>query len=257
MSIYQHFRPEEKEFIDQALNWIGQARNLYSPKLTDFLDPRALHILRTLLGNDHEISLYTFSVITDAERKRAILCPDYFIPADDDFQVSLFELAYPKKFVSIDHRQVLGTLMSLGLKREKFGDIIISGDHIQFLAAAEIEDYLLANLEKIGKASVSLKKIDFEEILQPDEQWDEQTITVSSMRMDAIISSALNLSRQKAQALVESGKVKLNFKQTESSSIECLEGDILSIRGFGRCRILSVDGKTKKEKWKVTVGRLK
>ncbi|PLT34285.1 RNA-binding protein [Bacillus sp. V5-8f] len=257
MSIYQHFRPEEKEFIDQALNWIGQARNQYAPKLTDFLDPRAQQILRTLLGNDEEISIYMFGVSMDAERKRAILCPAYFIPQKEDFQVSLFELIYPKKFVSIDHRQVLGTLMSLGLKREKFGDIIISGDSIQFVAATEIEDYLVANLEKIGKASISLKKRNLGEIIETDEQWDEQTITVSSTRIDAMISSVTNISRQKAQALIASGKVKLNFKQTDSSSDECLEGDILSVRGFGRCKILSIDGKTKKDKWKVTVGRMK
>lgn len=257
MSIYQHFRPEEKEFIDQALNWIGQARNLYAPKLTDFLDPRGQAILQTLLGNDEEISLYMFGGNENAERKRAILCPAYFSPHESDYQVSLFELAYPKKFVSIDHREVLGTLMSLGLKREKFGDIIISGEEIQFLTAQEIEGYLLSNVEKVGKASVALKKRELKELLETTESWDEQTITVSSMRLDTIISSVINLSRQKAQGLITSGRVKMNFKQTETVSTECMEGDILSVRGFGRCKILSIDGKIKKEKWKISIGRQK
>jgi RNA-binding protein YlmH len=257
MSIYQHFRPEEKEFIDQALNWIGQARTSYAPKLTDFLDPRQQQILQTVLGNDEEISLYMFGGDETAERKRAILCPDYYSPAEEDYQMALFEIAYPKKFLNIDHRQVLGTLMSLGLKREKFGDIIISEEHTQFIAAAEIEAYLLSNLEKIGKASVTIKKRALDEIVQTDESWAEQTITVSSMRLDTIISSVINLSRQKAQSLISSGKVKMNFKQTESVSVECKEGDTLSIRGFGRCKILSIEGRTKKDKWRITIGRQK
>ncbi|MDQ0217158.1 RNA-binding protein [Peribacillus cavernae] len=257
MSIYQHFRPEEREFIDQALNWIGQARNLYAPKLTDFLDPRGQLIVQTLLGEDEEISLFLYGGSDKAERKRAILCPNYFSPAESDYRISLFDVVYPKKFVTLDHRQVLGTLMSLGLKREKYGDIIISGEHIQVVAAAEIETYLLSSLEKIGKASVTIKKRELTDILQPEESWDEQTITVSSMRLDTVISSVINLSRQKAQMLISSGKVKMNFKQIESTSAECREGDTLSIRGFGRCRILSIEGKTKKDKWRISVGRQK
>ncbi|RFU68784.1 RNA-binding protein [Bacillus sp. V59.32b] len=256
MSIYQHFRPEEKEFIDQALNWITQARTLYAPKLTDFLDPRAQQIAQTLLGNDEEISLHLFGGNDTVERKRAILCPDYFSPAESDFQIALFEITYPSKFVNIDHRQVLGTLMSLGLKREKYGDILISGEQVQFIAAGEIETYLLNNLEKIGKASVTLKKRALKDILQSKEEWVEHTFTVSSMRLDTIISTVINLSRQKAQVLISTGKVKMNFKQTENVSIECKEGDTLSIRGFGRCKIMSIEGKTKKDKWRITIGRL-
>lgn len=54
MSIYQHFRPEEKDFIDQAVNWIDQVKNSYAPKLSDFLDPRQQEILSSLLGNDSD-----------------------------------------------------------------------------------------------------------------------------------------------------------------------------------------------------------
>ena len=57
MSIYQHFRPEEKEFIDHALNWIEQVKDSYAPKLTDFLDPRQQQILSLLLGQDREVQI--------------------------------------------------------------------------------------------------------------------------------------------------------------------------------------------------------
>ena len=201
MSIYQHFRPEEKEFIDHALNWIEQVKDSYAPKLTDFLDPRQQQIITTLLGQNDEVQIEFSGGVKGAERKRAFLFPDYYSPEQSDFQLSLFEIIYPKKFITLEHRQVLGTLMSLGLKREKFGDILIQNDQIQFVAAEEIETYLTVNLEKVGRASVAIKKISFTEAIQVEESWIEHHDTVSSLRLDTILATALNVSRQKAQAL--------------------------------------------------------
>ncbi|MBM7692345.1 RNA-binding protein YlmH [Peribacillus deserti] len=257
MSIYQHFRPEEKELIDLFLGWREQVKDFYAPKLTDFLDPREIYILNTIIGHDDEIRVYTFGGNETAERKRALLCPSYFSPADDDFHISLFEIAYPKKFVAIEHRQVLGSLMSLGLKREKFGDVLIDGEHVQFLAAEEIESYLTANLEKIGRSSISLKKISFDDIIEVKDSWEEMSLTVSSLRLDALLSSLTKLSRQKAQTLIDQNKVKVNWKPADQSSFELKEGDVISARGFGRFKILSLEGRTKKEKWRVTAGRQK
>lgn len=222
MSIYQHFRPEEKEFIDQAINWIDQVKDSYAPKLTDFLDPRQQEILTSLLGNDSEAKLQFNGGSDFVERKRVLIYPDYYSPEPSDFNISLYDISYPKKFVTLEHRQILGTLMSLGVKREKFGDIIVTEECIQFVAAEEMEAYLTGNLEKIGKASVSIKRLPIGNIIQVQEKWEEQITTVSSLRLDSVLSAVLNMSRQKTQALITSGKVKVNFKQTENVSDECL-----------------------------------
>jgi RNA-binding protein YlmH len=257
MSIYQHFRPEEKEFIDHALNTIEQVTFSYAPKLTDFLDPRQQQILGSLLGQGDEVKIRFFGGASEVERKRALLFPDYYSPEQSDFQLCLFEIVYPKKFITLDHRQVLGTLMSLGLKREKFGDILIQNDQVQFIAAEEMETYLTVNLEKVGKASVTIQKIPFMNMIQVEESWGEHHYTVSSLRLDTILATALQISRQKVQALIGSGKVKVNFKQTEKTSADCQVGDTISIRGFGRCKIISINGQSKKEKWKITLGKKK
>ena len=117
---------------------------------------------------------YEFSGgIDGAERQRALLFPDYYSPEQSDFQLCLFEIIYPKKFITLEHRQIFGTLMSLGLKREKFGDILIQNDQIQFVAAEEIEIYLTVNLEKVGKASVTIKKLPFTDMIRVEESWVE------------------------------------------------------------------------------------
>lgn len=257
MSIYQHFRPEEKDFIDQAVNWIDQVRDSYAPKLSDFLDPRQQEILSSVLGSNQDVLLRFNGGSDFVERKRALIYPDYYSPESSDFNISLYDISYPKKFVTLEHRQILGTLMSLGVKREKFGDIIVTDERIQFIAAGEMDAYLTGNVEKIGSASVSINRIPIEDVVVVKEKWEEQVTTVSSLRLDSVLSSVLNISRQKAQTLITSGKTKINFKQTESVSEECREGDTLSIRSFGRCKITSIDGKTKKDKWRITVGKHK
>ena len=257
MNIYQHFRPEERDFIDQVLSWKDYVESSYSPKLTDFLDPREQHILKTLIGENGSITYKLFGGISEGERKRALIMPDYFLPTEKEFQINLFEIDYPIKFVSIEHPQVLGTIMSLGLKRGKFGDILMKDGRVQFFTASEISDYLKSNLESIGRASIRLKELALEEAITTDELWMEQAITVSSLRLDTIISGVHHISRQKSQLFIQQGLVKVNWTSIENVSFECAEGDLLSVRGYGRVKILSIEGRTKKDKWRIVVGKQK
>lgn len=257
MNIYQHFRPEEREYIDQVLNWKNSVETRYAPKLTDFLDPREQQILKTIVGENGDVKYSLFGGSQHSERKRALLFPDYMAPSDEDFQITLFEISYPKKFVTIEHRQVLGTLMSLGLKRGKFGDILMNDNQVQFLAAKEVDDYIKNNLESIGRAGVKLTERATEQAISSEEKWEETELTVSSLRLDTVISGACNLSRQKSLSFVQAGLVKVNWTVIENSAFLCEVGDLISIRGYGRVKVIALDGKTKKEKWRITVGKQK
>ncbi|WP_062105146.1 YlmH family RNA-binding protein [Bacillus niameyensis] len=255
--LYQHFRPEEKEFVDQVLEWKQYVEQTYSPKLTDFLDPRKQYILRSILGENNEVKYELYGGADRAESKRALLYPDYYHSEIQDFQVGLYEIDYPKKFLKLDHRMVLGSIMSLGLKREKFGDIIFHKDIIQFFMAKEMEDFVLFQLNQIGKAKVSIKKRNLDQVLPSDEEWKEYETTASSLRLDVILAAAFNISRSKAQDFIQQSRTKVNWQITEQLAFECDEGDVISARGLGRCSLLEIKGKTKKDKLRVTLGLLK
>ena len=124
--------------------------------MIDFLDPRQQQIISSLLGLDDEVRIGFFGGIEG--QSESGLC--YFPIIIHRIKV-IFNFVYlkylPEKVYNLEHRQVLGTLMSLGLKREKFGDILIQNDRVQFVAAEEIETYLNVNLEKVGKASVTIR----------------------------------------------------------------------------------------------------
>ena len=254
-SIYQHFRPDEKEFVDAVLEWKQIVENQYSSKRTDFLDPRQQHIVQSIIGQNDEILLSFYPDHT--ERKRALLYPPYFQPEEEDFGIRLFEIQYPSKFVTIEHRQVLGTLMSLGLKREKFGDILAGDDTIQLMLADEISEYVRMELTQIGKTKVSLQDLPLKEMMDTQEEWQEKVTTVSSLRLDVVLAAIYNDSRQKAQALIKSGHVKVNWKTVENPSFEVEASDVLSARGYGRSKLLSIEGRTKRDKWRISVGILK
>jgi RNA-binding protein YlmH len=257
MNIYQHFRAEERDFIDQVLQWKSYVETTYAPKLTDFLDPREQHILRVIIGDNTEVKFKFFGGSPGVERTRACLMPEYFTENEVDFQITLFEIDYPIKFVKIEHPQVLGTLMSLGLKRGKFGDILFEGERIQFFAAREVSDYIKDNLESIGRAGVKLKELDMQAAISSEEKWAEDELTVSSLRLDTIVSGIHHLSRQKSQLYIQQGLVKVNWTLIENTSFECDQGDLISVRGHGRAKIMSIEGKTKKEKWRIHVGKQK
>lgn len=257
MSIYQHFRPEEKEFIDQVLSWRSLVEQSYTPKLTDFLDPREQHIMKMLIGKHADVKVEFFGGSSLAERKRAIILPDYEIADQKDFQINLFEIDYPVKFYTLEHRQILGTLMSLGLKRGKFGDILLENKRIQFFTCNEVSDYISMQVKSIGKAAVQLKNIDLERVLSTHTVWEEEEITVSSIRLDTVLSAIYHLSRQKSQSLIEHGYVKVNWTLIENATFECQEGDLVSARGYGRVKIMVIEGKTKKDKWRINIGKQK
>lgn len=257
MSIYQHFRQEEKEFIDQVLNWIDYVDKNYAGKLTDFLDPGEQYIVQSIIGKERSCRVQFFGGAKQSERCRAFLHPDYYEPAEEDFQITLFEIIYPEKFVTLTHPEILGSLMSLGLSRGKYGDILIKNKQIQFFSASEVADYIRTNYMTVGKTKIQLQVKPMSESIVTDELMTEHSVTVSSLRLDTVLSQAGRMSRQKVQTLIGQGLVKVNWTTVDSPSFPLKEGDLISARGIGRIRLITVGDKTKRDKWKITLGKMK
>lgn len=254
MSIYEHFRKDEHPFVEQVLDWKRIVDNDYCPKLTDFLDPRQQRIVELVVGNPEGVLISFWGGHARAERKRALLYPEYYLPEPADYAVTAYELEYPSKFVALEHRQVLGALMSIGLKREKYGDILTQGSRIQLMLSEEVADYVELNFQSAGKAKISLKPLVPESVITPENEQTERSVTVSSMRLDTVTSEAFNLSRSKIKPEITGEKVKVNWKTVDDPSFILEAGDMLSVRGKGRCSILAAEGMTKKGKQRLLLG---
>lgn len=255
-NLYQHFRDEERPFIDQVLDWSHQVENQYTPYLTPFLDPREQYIVESVIGQFEDIVINSFGGYEAAERKRLYLSPSYFEPSQDDFEIKVAEIRYPKKFAELSHGQILGTLMGSGIKRETIGDIITDSDRWQFFAEEAILLFLLPSIVKVGKISIQLEEVDYTDIVLPKDAWEERDEIVSSLRLDTVLSAVFNISRQKSKELISSNKVKINWNETDRPDTVLSIFDVVSIRGYGRLRIQSIEGKTKKEKIRLRMGVL-
>ncbi|MCC4311742.1 RNA-binding protein [Carnobacterium maltaromaticum] len=254
-NVYQHFRKEERPFIDALSEWITEVEDQYTPYLTDFLDPRQMYIVESLVGK-RDLKLYYFGGYEAAERKRIFICPDYYTPTQEEFKIDICEIRYPTKFAKLSHSKILGTLMSVGVKREYFGDIVFDGERWQFFVDVGMKNYVENQVDKIGNVSVRIETRDYTEIITPIDDWTLVQDTVSSMRLDAIIASIFKISRQRAKQLIEAGKVKLNWAEQLRPDFELGLLDIVSVRGYGRIQIKEIEGKTKKDKWRIQFGVL-
>lgn len=256
-NVYQHFRNDERPFIDLVGDWLEQVSFQYAPYLTEFLDPRQAYILETLVRQESDLKFQFWGGYEAAERRRCIIYPEYYQPTQEDFELALFEVNYPKKFTNLSHGKVLGTLIGSGVKREMFGDILSDGENWQVFLAEEVASYVQLQVTKMGNVTVRLEPRNYTQILTPKDGWSEEKTTVSSLRLDTVISTIFNISRQRSKQLIEAGKIKVNWIEIQRPDFMLDLLDIVSIRGFGRLQLQEIEGKTKKEKIRLTLGVLR
>lgn len=173
-----------------------------------------------------------------------------------DFPISLLEISpVMQKFADrLSHRDFLGALMNLGIKRELLGDIIVK-DNIGYLFCLEhIKDYIISSVDRIKHTTVTVKEIKGlpNNAVSVPVRYE---IIVSSLRADAVISAVYNLSRNDSAKLFAQEKVFVNSRQVNSPSYQLKSGDIVSVRGFGRFIFDSVLRSTKKDRLVIGIGK--
>lgn len=258
MGIYQHFRKEEHPFIDQVLSWKDVVEKTYQLKVTDFLDPREQQIVEALVGTANDDLQITFHGGGKySERKRAIIAPFYEELHVDTFQLTLLEASFNEKFISLLHPDVMGAFLSLGIDRSKLGDIFVTEGSVQIIVASEIAQYVIANLTTIKNANISLAENSFSNLHEKELNWLESDHTVSSLRLDVVLSGIYNISRKDAANFLKKKQVKVNFKLVDNGTFVIFEGDLISVRGKGRSKLIKINGETRKGKVRITTAILK
>ena len=251
--LYQHFATEDIPFIDKGLEWLRQVDEHYAPILSPFINPHQVFILETL-GNNRGIKTFSSTSHVPSEYARVILAPDYFTPSLEDFEMVLLEIKYPSKFQQLTHSKILGTVLNrLGIDRKLFGDILVTEEKAQIIVDQRFITLFQDGIQKISKLPVSIVERPFSDRIESKDEYQEKEVLVSSLRLDAFLSSILKLSRSQAAALVEKKLVQVNYHIVEKSDYQVKIGDLISVRRFGRIVLLKENGQTKKDKKKLTV----
>lgn len=155
-------------------------------------------------------------------------------------------ITWATRFAKLEHRDLLGSLMALGIDRSMFGDLVMQQDVAYLYALPEVARELLVEWHQAGNTTIRVTQLDERPNIIPV-RGQLQRCTVASLRMDAVLAAAMNTSRTKAVALIRQGDVQRNHMPEERPDVQLQEGDLLSIRGFGRVRLESIMGMTRKE----------
>lgn len=241
--------------IRRLLDKIEIVLNRHTLQTTDFLDPYERRLARSILNQFRDIDYSEIGGLEDAERKIILIYPDYYVLGADDIDLNYLHIYdYAGAF---DHRDFLGSILSLGIIREKIGDILIHSDYGQIVVKREISDFILINLHKIGRENVKVKEISSHDLAPMDIEYEERITTVSSLRLDGVLSSVLNLSRNESQKLVQMEYVKVNWEKITRSHWEIEGKDMVSVRGHGRFIVSEILGKTRKGRLRICAKLLK
>ncbi len=210
-----------------------------------FLNLNELNILHQSVRELHS-SFETFGGYEQAERQMAAFIPDA-LSYVWEYPIRTVRLAPShRKFAEdLTHRDVLGALMHLGIKRETLGDILLPEDGIYVFCADAVADYLTDNCTKIRHTTVTAALIDAQDFHYELKRMEKDGI-VASLRLDTVLADVCKLSRSAAQKRISEGSAFLNSKKILQNDYLCQEGDLLSVRHYGKFQIQSVGQVTKK-----------
>ena len=223
-------------------------------RLSGFLSPFEMEIAEAVAANYDDVKVSFDGGYIGAERQRAVFMHEDFRGAAN-YEIAVLKAEWNATFAQLYHRDVLGSLMGLGIDRALLGDLLVSAGAVKILADKKIVDYLLTNLVQIGNAKVTCSIAELGEIAPREERSKDISATVASLRIDSVVAAGFGISRSRAAADVEADKLKLNWQQVKSSSQAVKEGDVISLRGRGRLEVTEIRGQTKKGRIGVSLRR--
>lgn len=241
---------EERILLGRVLDKLELAEHRGVPAHSPFLSPGEQASVSDLLSAwGHPRHLF-WGGFPDAERQICVFLPDWQEPedflADPEGPLSALEANFPPN-ANLSHRDILGSLMGLGITREKLGDILFPQPGLcQVVALREAIPILLSQWEQAGRWKVSLTPIPLSQLSPKPAQVKIIRDTVATPRLDAVVASGFSLSRSKAAALISSGKVALNHRECLKGDRQVEQGDTLTCRGLGKCVVREVPGQSKK-----------
>ena len=287
--------PKEMEYLASKLyNSYEIARNYEIISFTEeFYTPNFWKKLGKKMGG---VNIACDGVFTDSDRRQIAFVPDIFINGNNNFEnfyndsdkknenfdindekIKSYEeleenfsknsFEFPNKLLKITidsrfreylHKDFLGSLMGLNIKRELMGDLIIESENKQVLGyipvSEKIADYIISELKQIGKAPCEIEIIETKNKNNlPKYKYDDKLVTVPSKRLDSIVSTITNLSRTKVIDPIEKGKVLVDYVEEKDKSKMLEIGSLITVRGFGKYKLFLDKGETKKGKERILV----
>lgn len=246
--------PEDRLLLARIWDKYEQTERKNIPGSTVFLSPREQQMAQGLLTAAGIRSGYVFDGgYEEAERRILIFLPDWMEEPAGDELVFLRAAFHGEE--GLTHRDLLGSLMGLGITRERVGDILVSPHSADIAASPGLRDFFLREWGQAGRVKLTVTEIGRGELFVPQAEVKVIRDTVSSLRLDAVAAAAFSMSRGRAADLIAAGKVNLNHCPCLKGDKAVEEGAVITARGFGKAKLAQVGGLSKKGRIGITVER--
>lgn len=236
---------EERALLARVIDRAETVSRSGLNQVTDFYDPYHTGLIISMVMAVPGLAATPDGGYPGAERVRVAVHPADIQPVVEDYDFEFISIEGNFKMARVTHRDFLGSLLGLGIRREKFGDVIVVGEGARVVVAGEVAPYIRANLNKVGRVTVSVGEIYGEDLQPPEHSFKEIRATVPSMRLDAVAAAGFGTSRSKIVPEIEAERLSVNWRVCPDPSTPVREGDTLSARGRGRVAIAEVKGPLK------------
>ena len=245
---------DDGELAARLLDLADAAGRNHKYKVSEFLDPYGYSIAETIGAHYTNLELSGNGGYPGAERVKVIFANHEF-RGTPDLGLEAFSAKWDERYYELTHRDVLGALMGLGIKREVVGDIIMCGNGCQIIIDKSLASFIMENFKTIGAAPVTLSTLSVADIAPREEKIKEIKTTVSALRLDVVAAAGFGTSRTTMSDEIGVGKLKVNWQDAKSSAKSVKVGDIISMRGRGRVEVCEVLGQTKKGRISILLKR--
>ncbi len=248
---------EDSILISYAHDKMVRCIDDYVITSTYFLDLRQQALLFSEFSRYNDVKVLLYGGFDTAERAVMLFVPQYLEITDFDSLDRYFSenpeenpltVINLKKdsFSTVSHRDYLGALMGLGIRRETTGDILTNDSGANLIVQKSVKSYIMSELKSVGRATVSAEEIALSEVVISSDNIIEDTVNVSSMRLDNIISACFRLSRSDSASAILSGSVFVNSLQILKCDKKVNIGDKIVFRAKGKIVLKEISGVSKK-----------
>lgn len=241
---------EDKNLISSIFNKMQIAEKTSKIVFTnDFVSPDVWNQISAICEN-YKVKSFSNGIFKDADR-RMVSFSSFEEPII--YPITLLKISNKSKFSSLGHKDYLGAIMSLGIKREKLGDLITEDSTCYATVCSDISNYIIGNLSSIGNCPCEAYEHDY--IVQdlPQRKFQQRVVISTSLRLDGMVSAICNVSRNNSVELIASGKILVNYFQCLKKDKVIKNNDTLTIRGYGKFKVEDIIGTTQKERLKVAI----
>ena len=242
---------DDKILIAQIDDKITMCENKNKIEYTDFLDLAQIELVQNYIEKLKIENYISYGGFDQAERKMFVIYPERFnstvVEKNLSNIVKIVRIQLPEDLKGkYTHRDYLGAVIKLGVKREKVGDIIVDNDGADIIVDKDIVKFLsenLSGLTRFSKSTISVENI--EDLRTVQIRKEEIEIIVSSLRLDNVISELARCSRNKALDIINMERVFINFQNETKKTKQIKPGDMITIRGKGRFFVKELVGQTR------------